>query len=102
LTIWYLYIIRCRDASLYTGVTTDVGRRFAEHGSGGPLCAKYLRGKGLLTLVFSKKAGSRSRALQMEYRVKHLSKPEKERIVLRQELSGHPRKKRKRVSRASP
>jgi putative endonuclease len=82
--VWFLYIIRCHDNNLYTGIATDVGRRFIEHEHGRG--AKYLRGKGPLTLAFCKKTGNRSRALTLEYRVKRLSKAEKERIVVTQRL----------------
>jgi putative endonuclease len=67
---WYIYMIRCRDGSLYTGITTDVDRRFAEHREGGNAGAKYLRGRGPLVLVFQKRLGSRSLALVVESRVK--------------------------------
>ena len=76
---WYIYLVRCRDGSLYTGITTDVDRRFAEHqGNSG---AKYFRGRGPLALVFQKKLGSRSLGLAVESRVKKLSKPRKEEMV---------------------
>jgi len=76
---WYLYMVRCRDGSLYTGITTDVDRRFAEHQ--GNTGAKYLRGRGPLELVFQKKLGSRSLALGVESRVKKLTKARKEELV---------------------
>jgi len=76
---WFLYLIRCKDGSLYTGITTDVDRRFAEHQSGKG--AKYLRGKTPLTLVFQQKIGSRSAALKAEASIKKLSKVEKEAII---------------------
>jgi len=76
---WFLYLIRCKDGSLYTGITTDVDRRFAEHQSGKG--AKYLRGKAPLTLVFQQKVGSRSAALKAEASIKQLSKADKEGIV---------------------
>ncbi|NQT72473.1 MAG: GIY-YIG nuclease family protein [Chloroflexi bacterium] len=78
---WHLYLIRCRDGSLYTGIATDVTRRFAEHQGKGDAGAKYLRGRGPLTLVFQKKLGSRSLALRVESRVKKLSKARKEKLV---------------------
>ncbi len=78
---WYMYLIRCRDGSLYAGIATDVARRFAEHQGKGDSGAKYLRGKGPLTLVFQKKLGSRSLALRVESRVKKLSKARKEELV---------------------
>lgn len=78
---WFLYVIRCKHGRLYTGITTDVERRFAEHSSDDKKGAKYLRGKAPLTLVMKKKIGSRSMALKMEARVKKLSKIKKEMFV---------------------
>ncbi len=76
-----MYLVRCRDGSLYTGITTDVARRFAEHQENKGAGAKYLRGRGPLILVFQKKLGSRSLALGVESRVKKLSKARKEELV---------------------
>ena len=78
---WFLYVIRCRNGRLYTGITTDVERRFAEHTSNDKKGAKCLRGKAPLTLVMKKKIGSRSMALQIEARVKKLPKIKKEMFV---------------------
>ncbi len=83
---WYLYVVRCHDGSLYTGISTDVGRRFAQHQGKGDTGSKYLKGKGPLTLVFKKKVGSKGLALQVERRVKKLSKARKERLI---EVPGH-------------
>lgn len=79
---WFLYLIRGADRSLYTGITTDVDRRFAEHCAQGPLCAKYLRGRGPLTLVFQVRVGTRAEAARLEVRVKRLSKARKEAMVM--------------------
>ena len=79
---WFLYVIRCKNGRLYTGITTDVERRFAEHTSNDKKGAKYLRGKAPLTLVIKKKIGSKSTALQIEARVKKLSKIKKEMFVV--------------------
>lgn len=78
---WSLYMIRCADASLYTGITTDVAQRFAQHCQGGPRAAKYLRGRGPLQLVFATEVGDRSRACRLELRVKKLDKARKERFL---------------------
>ncbi len=67
--IWFLYLIRCRDGSLYTGIPTDVKRRFEEH-KGGSRGSKYLRGKAPLELVLKKKVGDKGLALKVEDRVK--------------------------------
>jgi len=79
MTSWSLYLIRSQDNRLYTGITTDVSRRFAEHQAGKG--AKALRGRGTLLLVFSQVIGSHSQALRIEYQVKQLSKIQKERLV---------------------
>lgn len=83
---WYLYMIRCGDNSLYTGVTTDVDRRFREH-SGSAKGAKYTRSRGPLTLVFSAKVGvSRGEAQRIEMKVQKLTKERKETLVSRGSL----------------
>ena len=79
--VWHVYLIRAGDESLYTGITTDVRRRLAEHEAGGRESARYLRGRGPLQLAFRKRVGSRNLALRVERRVKALSREEKERIV---------------------
>ncbi|WP_281645449.1 GIY-YIG nuclease family protein [Parendozoicomonas sp. Alg238-R29] len=78
---WFLYLIRCKDNSLYCGITTDVERRFAEHQSGKGKAARYLRGRGPLELVFSEKVKNRSWALKMEYKLKKQPKATKEKLV---------------------
>ncbi len=78
---WHLYLVRCHDRSLYTGITTDVTRRFAEHQENKGPGAKYLRGRGPLALVFQKKLGSRSLALGVESKIKKMSKVRKEELV---------------------
>ncbi|WES67855.1 GIY-YIG nuclease family protein [Superficieibacter sp. HKU1] len=76
---WYLYLIRTENNALYTGITTDVARRFTQHQTGKG--AKALRGKGELMLAFSEEVGERSLALRLEYRIKQLTKRQKERLV---------------------
>lgn len=77
---WYLYLVRTVDNRLYTGITTDVVRRFGQHQSGKG--AKALRGKGELKLAFSHLVGDRSTALRLEYRIKQLAKTQKEMLVV--------------------
>ena len=72
-------MVRCRDGKLYTGIATDIERRFAEHQSGKG--AKYLRGRTPLKLVIIKRIGSRSLALKIERLIKKLTKNKKEGIV---------------------
>lgn len=78
---WYLYLVRCRNGTLYTGITTDVERRFAEHQEGGPKAARYLRGKGPLELVYTMVAGDRAMASALEYRVKSLKRTDKQSLI---------------------
>lgn len=78
---WFVYIIRCGDLSLYTGIATDVDRRFAEHESQGPKAAKYLRGRLPLTLLYQQEIGSRSEASKVELRIKSLSRKEKLELI---------------------
>jgi putative endonuclease len=79
--MWHLYMIRCADDTLYTGITTDVERRFGEHADGGPKAAKYVRGRGPLELVAHVEVGPRRQAAQLECRIKALSRIEKERLL---------------------
>ncbi|GGI89539.1 GIY-YIG nuclease family protein [Shewanella gelidii] len=74
---WYVYIIRCCHGHLYTGVTTDVERRFKEHESGGVKAAKFLKGKGPLKLMYQEVAEDRSAALKREIAIKKLSRSSK-------------------------
>ena len=75
---WYLYILRCGDDTLYTGITTDVQRRLADHRAGKG--AKYTRGRAPLELVYEEKCGTQSDALRREYAVKALPRAEKEKL----------------------
>ncbi|MGY8794565.1 MAG: GIY-YIG nuclease family protein, partial [Woeseiales bacterium] len=72
-----VYLVRCRDGSVYTGIATDVARRLTEHDQG-PRGAKFLRGKGPLTLIYEQEIGDRSLASKIESRVKRLPKMDKE------------------------
>lgn len=76
---WFIYLIRTADNRLYTGITTDVARRFCQHQEGKG--AKALRGRGRLELAFSHEVGEHSLALRLEYRIKQLTKRQKERLV---------------------
>lgn len=75
-----VYILRCGDGSYYTGIATDVERRMAEH-EGSPRGAKYLRGRGPLTVVFSEAVGDRSMASRLEFHVKQLDRAGKEALI---------------------
>jgi putative endonuclease len=74
---WSLYIIKTRLNTLYTGISTDVDRRFKEHSGTSKRAARYLRGKGPLELVWHQAVGSKSDALVLEYQVKKLNRRQK-------------------------
>jgi putative endonuclease len=78
---WQLYMVRCRDGSLYTGITTDVPRRLAEHQKSQGPGAKYLRGRAPLSLVFQMELSSKSLALSVEIQIKKLPKAKKEDLI---------------------
>jgi len=77
---WTVYIIRCDDNSLYTGVTTELERRFQEH-LDHPRGAKYFNGRKPLEVVYSENGHTRSSALQREAAIKKLSRSEKLRLI---------------------
>ncbi len=77
--IWYLYLLRTVSGMLYTGITTNVPRRLAQHQAGRG--AKILRGKGRLTLAFYCVAGDHSAALKLEYKIKQFNKKQKEDLI---------------------
>lgn len=79
-TPYILYILRCADSSYYTGITTNVSRRVEEHRNS-VRGAKYLKGRGPLSLVFEQVVGDRSAASKAEYRVKQLLREEKRALV---------------------
>jgi putative endonuclease len=83
---WYIYLIRTQQGALYTGITTDVKRRFAEHCAQGPKCAKSLRGKGPFELVLKQFIGERTDALKLEHRIKKLDKQQKEHLIKHKSL----------------
>ena len=76
---WYLYVLRCGDGTLYTGITTDVQARFAQHQAGKG--AKYTRGRGPLVVVYTEECEDHSAALKRELAVKALSREEKEKML---------------------
>lgn len=83
---WSVYLVRCGDGALYTGIATDVARRLEEHQAGGPRAARFLRGRGPLRVVFERRLGSQALALRVERAVKRLPKRAKETLVAEPEL----------------
>lgn len=76
---WYVYILRCGDGSLYTGISDDVLRRLAAHRAGKG--AKYTRGRGPLELVYTQALPDKSAALRREAEIKRLRREEKEKLI---------------------
>lgn len=81
--MWYLYILRCKDDSLYTGITTDVEKRLEAHRAGKG--AKYTRGRGPLELVYREECGDHSDALRREAEIKRISREEKLKLIKKPE-----------------
>lgn len=76
---WTVYLARCSDGTLYTGVTTDPERRLAEHNAG---CGgAYTRARGPITLVYWEEARDRGEALRREHAIKRLTRLQKEALV---------------------
>ena len=77
--MWYLYILRCKDDSLYTGITTDVEKRLEAHRCGKG--AKYTRGRTPLELVYREECGDHSDALKRELEIKAMTREEKLKLI---------------------
>ena len=78
---YYVYVLRCLDNSLYTGITTDVERRFNEHSKNRKLGAKYTRSRHPVLIEAVWCCQTRSDASKLEYAFKKLTKPKKEQII---------------------
>lgn len=84
-SIWYLYILRCGDGSLYTGITTNVEKRLEQHRCGKG--AKYTRGRAPLELVYREACGTHSEALKRELQIKALPREKKLELINMTEIS---------------
>jgi len=76
---WFVYIVRCADRSLYTGVAIDVRGRVEAHNHGRG--AKYTRGRGPVRLVYAERAGTRASALRREHAIKRLTRAAKQQLI---------------------
>ena len=76
---WFVYMIRCADDSLYTGITTNVSRRCDQHNAG--TASRYTRSRLPIRLVYEEDVTSRSLALKREAAMKALSRMEKESLI---------------------
>ena len=75
-TRWYVYILQCGDGTLYTGVTTDLTRRLAEHNHGSR-GARYTRTRRPVTLIYQEHVADRRTAQQREYAIRKLPRQTK-------------------------
>jgi len=78
---YYTYMLRCEDNSIYTGITTDINRRMAEHFNKDNKCAKYTFNHNAKKIEMAWEAGNRVLASKLEYRIKKLSKKDKEELI---------------------
>jgi putative endonuclease len=76
---WFVYIARCNDGSLYTGIARDVVLRVAAHNAGRG--ARYTRGRGPLAVCAQRRCDNKGDALRLEWAVKQLPRPEKETLL---------------------
>ena len=76
---WFVYILRCADGSLYTGITKDVIRRCEQHNAG--TASRYTRGRLPVSLVYQESQASQSLALKREAAIKAMSRQEKESLI---------------------
>ena len=83
-TTWYVYMVRCADESLYTGISRDVERRISEHNGDDKLGARYTRARRPVSLVYREAAASRSEAARREAAIKRLNRAQKEQLVAAQ------------------
>ena len=85
--MYYIYMLRCKDNSIYTGITTDIDRRMEEHFSKNEKCAKYTYTHIAKKLEAVWKAENKSLASKLEYHIKKLSKEKKELLIESKDLS---------------
>lgn len=87
--MYYTYMLRCKDNSIYTGITTDIKRRMKEHKEKDAKGAKYTRRHEFLKLECVFSSENRVSASKLEYHIKKLNKKEKEDIILRHNLDNY-------------
>lgn len=85
--MFYTYILRCKDSSLYTGITTDVERRFKEHFNKTNRCAKYTRSHAVERIEAVWQSENRVLASKLEFHIKRLTKEQKENLILTDNFS---------------
>ncbi len=79
-TAWFVYLLRCADGTLYTGITTDIDRRLAEHNAG-KAGAKYTRTRRPVVLAWHERVVDRAAASRCEYQLRKLTRTQKEALI---------------------
>ena len=85
--VWFVYLLRCSDHSLYTGITKNIPQRLQEHNYSDK-GAKYTRGRRPVILVYSEEQSSRATAARREYQIKHFSRKQKEQLIKNWNIHG--------------
>ncbi len=80
--MYYVYMVRCEDNSIYTGISVDVERRFSEHSSRGEKCAKYTLSHKVKKVEAVWQTDTKALASKLEYRIKELTKDRKEKLII--------------------
>ena len=88
---WFVYMVRCADDTLYTGIAMDVARRVEEHNTCARSGARYTRSRRPVTLVYQEAAESRSAAARREHEIKCKTRQQKEELLLRHDGRGRAR-----------
>ena len=79
--MYYIYMLRCRDGSFYTGIAADIEKRLRQHASGGAACAKYTRAHPPEAIVYREKLPDKPAALRRELAIKGLRREAKLRLI---------------------
>ena len=87
--MYYTYMLRCSDNSIYTGMTNDLEKRFHEHLSKSKLSAKYTKSHSVIKLEIAWTSKEKSLACKLEYQIKTLSKQQKEALISDKRLSNY-------------
>ena len=78
-SVYFVYMLECADGSIYTGITTDVARRFKEHKAG--TASRYTRARHARKIIYTEKLRTRNKALKREARIKQMSRTNKLKLI---------------------
>ena len=95
---WFVYLVRCADGTLYTGIALDVAARIAQHDAGKG--ARYTRGRGPVRLCAKKRCATKGAALRLEHAIKRLPRAQKETLAHTGRLTLPKEERNKKVGRS--